>query len=270
MNSFNIIKGYLLSGILFLLLGCSSNSNQNQNAENPFDCEWYPVADSKLSSKENKLDVYVLRYYANNKYVLCADLQFETGTWQHDEQLNAVILKPDSKYNSSKTLYVRDVKTPEGKTVFSIFDENPSEAEPAEIIEVQAVANKGVKDPYSSAFHEWRNKPDATESKEQIKKRVLQYLNFLEAFYEHAIENKLENPGGTWYAQPVKFFNNKVSMAYADELVDWYNCFYNDEQGIEGYKLLSGALMKVKIEGADDNSRNLNCVRQMIAFVQKT
>jgi hypothetical protein len=270
MNRFNNIKGYLFSGILFLLLGCNSMNSKQDAAVNPHDCEWYPVAGSKLSSKENKMDVYVLRYYANNKYVLCADLLFETGTWQQDEQLNAVLLKPDSQYNSAKTMYVRDVKTPEGKTVFSIFNENPTEAEPAEIIEVQAVANKAVKDPFNILLHEWRIKPDAAESKEQIKKRVLQYLNFLEVFYEHAMENSLENPGGTWYAQPVKFYSNKVSMAYADELMDWYNCFYNDEQGIEGYKLLSGALIKVKIEGADDNSRNLNCVRQMIALVQKT
>ena len=31
-------------------------------------------------------------------------------------------------------------------------------------------------------------------------------------------------------------------MAYSNELIDWYNCFFNDEQGIQGYQLISGAL----------------------------
>ena len=58
-------------------------------------------------------------------------------------------------------------------------------------------------------------------------------------------------------------------MAYSNELIDWYNCFFNDEQGIQGYQLISGALMKVKIEGKDDVSRNLNCTEQLLKQIQK-
>ena len=95
------------------------------------------------------------------------------------------------------------------------------------------------------------------------------YLNFLNALYNHAKDNNLENAGGKWYPQPIKFYSNKVSMAYANELTDWYNCFYNEEQGIEGYKLISAALRKVKIKGEDDNSRFINCVEQLLLILRK-
>ena len=58
-------------------------------------------------------------------------------------------------------------------------------------------------------------------------------------------------------------------MAYEDELNDWYNCFFSKEDAVKGYQLMSGSLRKVKIEGEDDLSRNINCLEQLLTEVQK-
>ncbi len=58
-------------------------------------------------------------------------------------------------------------------------------------------------------------------------------------------------------------------MAYENELGDWYTCFFSKEDAVKGYQLISGALMKVKIEGVDDVSRNIHCLEQLLAVVQK-
>jgi hypothetical protein len=58
-------------------------------------------------------------------------------------------------------------------------------------------------------------------------------------------------------------------MAYADELNDLYTCFFSKEDAVKGYQLISGPLRKVKIEGEDDLSRNINCLEQLLTEVQK-
>lgn len=264
MFSKHIYKGYFMVSILFLCNACASHS-QSPESVRMEDAEWYHVPNSKLSSDENKMDVYVLRLYPDNTYTLCADLLFETGKWADDETKEARILTPAVSVNNSPSYYLQDTRTPEGKTVFSFFDVFPFNGEPIERAELKAIENKSTFDPYSPAMHRWRKQPVAQETADQIKARVLQYLKFLQALYAHAVDNNIENPGGSWYAQPIRFYSNKVAMAYANELIDWYSCFYNEQDGIEGYKLISGALQKVKIKGEDDVRRNLDCVEQLIA-----
>jgi hypothetical protein len=264
-----LLKGYFFGSILFLLMSCAAPVKEKTEVVNPEDCEWYVVPGSKLNGEKNLLDMYVLRLYKNGNYVFCADLIYENGTWKFDEEKEMMVLRSKSFETAEQVRFIKDEKDKNGATVFSIYQQIPaSENSKDEVVEVRAITNKSASDPYSSTLHQWRNKPATLESEAAVKSRVIGYLRFLEALYVHAIDNNLENPGGRWYPHPIKFFGNKVSMAYADDLLDWYACFNNEAQGIEGYKLLSGALMKVKIAGDDDNSRNLNCVRQMISLIQ--
>ena len=142
-------------------------------------------------------------------------------------------------------------------------------ANPDELVEVLAITNISKQDPFKKQMHSWRNRPAQQENDVQIKQRVVAYLQFLLALYQHAKDNQLENPGGTWYPQPIKFYSNKVSMAYENELADWYSCFYSKEDAVKGYQLISGALMRAKIKGEDDLSRNINCLEQLLEVVQK-
>jgi hypothetical protein len=266
MRADTLLKGCFLWSILFLLFGCSEEKAAETIKANPKDCEWYVVPESPLNGgTKNRLDMYALRLYADNSYTFCADLLFETGTWSYDEEKQAVVLKCKQGEGAAPLRYVVDEKKKE-KTLFRVYHQYPfNEAGVDEMVEVRAISNQSDNDPYNSSLHEWRKKPAAAESAEQIKTKVMRYLRFLEVLYVHAIDNSLENAGGRWYPQPLQFYSNKVRMAYAEELEDWYNCFYNEAQGIKAYQLLSGALMKVNITGNDNNSRNLNCVRQLIA-----
>mgnify|MGYP006175239373 CR=1 FL=1 len=83
----------------------------------------------------------------------------------------------------------------------------------------------------------------------------------------YSMMNYADIKGGTWYPQPIKFYSNKVSMAYENELGDWYTCFFSKEDAVKGYQLISGALMKVKIEGEADVERNINCIEQLLTSI---
>lgn len=266
-----ILKGYFFWSIPFLFFSCGTSTTAEKKAVDPKDCEWYAVINGKPDQKKfNLLDLYTIRFYPGGDYTLCADLLFEQGKWNFDEQKKLLVLTPTVKDSTENVRYLVDQTLPGDKTQFSFYHGFPlDKSNPDEMIEVQALANQSKADPYNESMNSWRIKPQQQETPEQIQQRVIAYLQFLKALYMHAKENNLENAGGSWYPQPIKFYSNKVSMAYSNELIDWYNCFFSEEQGIQGYQLISGALMKVKIEGKDDVSRNLNCTEQLLKQIQK-
>lgn len=265
LNHINL-KGYFLLNIPFLFLACQTVVSSYDKQVNPKDCEWYVVQNEKKEeNNNNQLDIYVTRFYPEGDYTLCADLLFEQGKWHYDEKKKCLVLTPASKENEDDLRYLVDETLNSTETKFSFYHGAKLErSNPDEIIKVHAIANHSKLDPYHQSIHSWRIKPSQPESPLQIHQRVVAYVHFIKTLYVHAKENNLENVGGSWYPSPIKFYSNKVSMAYSNELTDWYNCFFNEEQGIEGYKLISAALMKVMIKGADDNSRNINCCEQLL------
>jgi hypothetical protein len=266
------LKGCFLLSIPFLYTQCNSAALQKQAKVNPQDCEWHTQEEAEQddSSSLNKLGVYCLRLYPNGAYTLCADLLFERGKWVFDEQKKMLVLTAADKDGIDDVRYIADQTLPNGKTQFSFYHEYPvNKAEPDEMITVAAIANQSEFDPYSNANNSWRKKPASAESAEQIKKRTIAYLNFLLTLFQHQKKNKIETVRKSWYPQPVQFYTNTVRMAYNNEVIDWYNCFYNDEQGIEAYKLIGGALRKVKITGDTDVDRNINCVEQLLVLMNK-
>ena len=267
-----LLKGYFIWSIPFLFLACNSGPDTSKMLPpDPRNCEWYVQQDKEgKNDSGNKLGLYALRFYADGSYTLCADLLFEQGKWAFDAAKKIVVLSPGSGDTTIKERYLIDQSKPESKAQFSFYSSFPvDKANPDELVEVFSITNSSKQDPFKKEIHTWRNRPAQQENDILIKKRVVAYLQFLLAFYQHAKDNDLENPGGTWYPQPIKFYSNKVSMAYEDELADWYTCFYSKEDAVKGYQLISGPLMKVKIEGEDDVTRNIHCLEQLLGAVQK-
>ncbi len=268
-----ILKGYFVWSIPFLLLfACNNNSTSASERKDPQNSEWYVAYNTKDKkvNNTNKLDVYVLRFYPDSTYTLCADLLFEQGTWKFDAQKKLIVLSPDIKNEELSQRYLIDQTSPDKKITFSFYHQYPPDTQnPDEVIQVQSVTNQSSFDPYSKASNAWRQKPLQPETQQQVKQRTIAYLGFLKALYTHAKDNNFDDAGGRWYPKPLKFYSNKVSMAYANELYDWYNCFFNESQAVDAYKLIGGALMKTKIEGKDDLSRNINCVDQLLNEIKK-
>jgi hypothetical protein len=261
------VKGYFLWSIPFLCFACTSNPAVTGSKPDPANCEWYADIENQNHSGSGKLGVYALRFYPDSNYTLCADLLFEQGRWYFDNERKLIVLKNNKQPG---TKYITDQKLPNNQVQFSFYSKARQEnGEAEEIIKVKALTNQSAADPYSSAMHHWRTRPLQHESKLQIQQRVISYMNFLKALYTHAKENKLENAGGTWYARPIQFYSNTVRMAYNNELVDWYACFFSEEQAVEAYSMIAGALQKVKISGDEDNSRNINCIDQLLAILNK-
>ncbi len=266
-----LLKGYFIWSIPFLFLACNSGPDTSKLLPpDPKNCEWYVEEGKDEDDSGDKLGLYALRFYPDGNYTLCADLLFEQGKWAFDAGKKILVLDPESGDTTINERYLIDQSKPKSQAQFSFYSSYPiDKANPDELVNVVAVTNASNKDPFKKEMHGWRNRPAQQENDAQIKQRVIAYLQFLLAFYRHAKENQLENPGGTWYPQPIKFYSNKVSMAYENELADWYTCFFSKEDAVKGYQLISGALMRAKITGEDDLSRNINAVEQLLEVVQK-
>ncbi|MCU0322180.1 MAG: hypothetical protein MUE72_07170 [Chitinophagaceae bacterium] len=58
-------------------------------------------------------------------------------------------------------------------------------------------------------------------------------------------------------------------MAYSNELNDWNRCFFNEEQAVEGYKVFSGVIYKVKLHHKESVAeRNLDMVNQLLEVIE--
>jgi hypothetical protein len=266
-----LIKGYFLWSIPFFILACNNGPVKEAFLPpDPKNCEWYVKPAKEEPSGNNSLGLYALRFYPDGQYTLCADLLFEQGKWSFDAAKKILLLTPSEKTEELTERYLLDEKLDADNTQFSFFSSFPiDKSDPDEFIKVVAVTNLSKSDPYKKEMHQWRKAPAQAENDDQLKQRVLAYLQFLQAFYQHAADNNLEEPSGNWYPQPILFYSNKVRMAYENELSDWYTCFFTKEEAVKGYQLISGALRKVKIEGEDDLSRNINCVEQLLKNLQQ-
>jgi hypothetical protein len=134
----------------------------------------------------------------------------------------------------------------------------------------EGVFNRSKEDPFSPSMNSWRIKPVQEETEEQIKKRTINYLHFLKSLYKYALDNKLVAITRAWYPEPIQmYFANGVRMAYNNEVIDWYQCFYNDEQAIEAYKLLSATMHKLKVPKTETIAeRNIDIINQIEKLIE--
>jgi hypothetical protein len=124
-------------------------------------------------------------------------------------------------------------------------------------------------DPLSLENNTWRIRPMQPETPEQIKKRTVDYLKFVRAYNQHLLDANIIEYTTGWYPKPVLMqFGNGVRMAYDDELNDWYACFYNKDQAIEGYKLMSGSMYYITIHHKENLlDRNIDVIDQLLKLI---
>lgn len=195
------------------------------------------------------------------------------GKWSYQPKSKQIWMVPDSAYLETvrKQVVVMQVESLEGRSMkLSLMRQaNGRYSEPFAKLDMTQGAGNPVKDPFNREFHGFRNKPLTAETPEQIKARVLNYLDFLEAFYRFSSENEITVPETDWFPTPVKMeTTGSIRMAYSDELKDWNACFFNEEQAIEGYKLLSGGFLNVKLKSNKDiHLRNITVVEQLRNYI---
>lgn len=118
----------------------------------------------------------------------------------------------------------------------------------------------------------WRIKPDHKESHAEIRKRVLDHLNFMIAYYQ-MIEDKHWNAFAPMYLQTVvKFYQNGIAIQNEEYMgKKWESCFYDHDDALQGRKILVDALNGIGTypEESTYTAGYLKALKQMKDFLEK-
>lgn len=94
-------------------------------------------------------------------------------------------------------------------------------------------------DPWSPALNKWRLKPAAPEDGAAIKERVRNHLHFMYSFFSFAIREERYWVSQDWFFSVIKPGNNGMALLSVKKIPDeWYNCFYDSTEAMQGYELL--------------------------------
>lgn len=261
------VKSILPLLLAVVVFACSPKKAEETIAPKEF--VWVSTTCDDNSSTTLLCPYSFLRLYENGIFTGGALRGYVTGNWRNDSATNQIWLVP-GKITASEEVYftvfqVQD-KTPVSMDVSVIRDfENTNPIE-NNSMHLKAVPLQFENDPFRPDHQLWREKPVKPESPEQIKQRVKDYLLFLKMFYSFAAANKLERPDTDWFPHPMQMESpGAITMANSAELKDWYACFFSEEQAVEGYKVISGPFMKVKLKGNPDlNERNADVIDQLL------
>jgi hypothetical protein len=237
-----------------------------------------------------------LQLFYGNKLILRSENKFDFvlfdnywhGQWQYDNSSKKLLLTPQNtgtpivfqvdsvglhfmqlKLDSSnfkKLPYFRDTKGAEG----SWFSEKAPvtiDLEPD-----KERYNDESKDPYSEKNNAWRIKPVHPESDKEIKKRVLNHLNFFRLLFTDAYDRNKTVVVYNWFVSPVLPAHNGIALKnYYVIKQGWENCFYDSLQAMQGYQLLNDAFSQRFEYPKNDNPflQRRDMIDSVIANVMK-
>jgi len=102
-----------------------------------------------------------------------------------------------------------------------------------------------AEEPFHISNNQWRIAPRKAESSQQIAARLKANLHFFMLYYKEAIAK--ETATVSFYGLPscLKWYAGGIYLRKKEELDNrWNNCFYNEAQAMEAYKLMDKVLDK--------------------------
>jgi hypothetical protein len=214
-----------------------------------------------------------LRLYENGSFTGSALRGYVSGTWTNDSLNNQIWLRPLGKNSSEEeaTFTVLQILEKKYRKMSVAVTRNAEDFDPERHQTMLLTKNSCnfEYDPFRPDHNLWRNKPTKPETSIEIKDRVLSYLQFLKMFYRFAKENKIENPDTDWFPNPLYLeARGSIRVAYSHELGLWNECFFNEEQAIEGYKVISGPFLNLKLKSNPDlNDRNIIVIDDILSQI---
>lgn len=255
------MKYFLAFAISLFLAGCNPNTKFSLNGD------WFIVQQGYNDQDSSGYENMALSLKSNGSYTHFAANFYNYGNWKWDAQTSRITLTPTSGNPRNGTFVFELIKQEKDQIQIQRILRKGNVLVKRKLVDVW-FGNKNMvaESPFESKYNLWRIKPATPETKEQIRERTFQYLQFLRICFQYQVDNKIESLTHGWYPQPFQLhFVNAARMAYNTELRDWYACFYNEEQAVEAYKLISGTMHKLKVHNKETLAeRNLDLIIQLL------
>ena len=234
---------------------------------------WYAFKCMDADNEEILCPYSYIRLHKNKTFIAGALRGYSAGTWQKDTAAKVIFLMPDassSQDERAKTLLQINYHSANYLNLIMARSEVDITNGNLQLLRMRpAIIQEGA-DPFLTSMQQWRSKPAKPESPDELKTRVVAYLTFLNNFYAFAANNKMDHPDTDWFPNVMKMDNpGMVRLSYTTELKDWYDCFYSEEQAVEGYKIISGPFTKITLKKMNDiNERNHDVILQILDLIK--
>ena len=236
---------------------------------------WYANKCTDANNEEILCPYSYIRLQKNGKFFAAALRGYASGDWQKLTSKDATVLVLDMDSTTAideAAPAAFKITYHSAKYLNLVMARSESDVANGNLTLLRMRPGKVMSedDPFTPNMQSWRIKPAKAESPDEIKARTVSYLQFLEKFYGFAARNKIDNADTDWFPNVIKMDNpGSVRLTYSSELKDWYQCFFSEEQAIEGYKIISGPFLNVQLKKMDDlNERNMDVLQQIMEQIK--
>lgn len=197
----------------------------------------------------------VVYFFKDMTYTAIIDDSLFTGNYKFNSQETKIII---SNINNQEEISLEN----EGKINLK-YDNHVSKYLKDKSIEISN------DNPYHLSNQKWRVKSHLSESKQQVKNRVLQYLNFCKSKFEWGLENDIYYLDGD-SVSPIEFSSGGI--LFSDESLKEWKPIFNSE---ENWSLANQILIKnlprdYKFKEVNNNFENYRDIIQLyISNVEK-
>jgi hypothetical protein len=110
-------------------------------------------------------------------------------------------------------------------------------------------------DPWSPAMNRWRLKPSQAESRQQVKERVRNHLQFMNSFFDFICRDERFWVSQDWFFSIIKTGRTGTALISEKNIPrKWFDCFYDSAQAREGYYMMKTAFHSdVKVPDEDNS-----------------
>lgn len=124
-------------------------------------------------------------------------------------------------------------------------------------------------DPYLASYNQWRVKATHKETDKEIHERVRGHVEFMQLYFENALETGARSVSECNLASPFEIFNNGVSMRKFEDINDWKDLFFDEADAKKGYQVVKDA-METRFKLAKTNSAfelNADIFRKLLKVI---
>ncbi len=109
-------------------------------------------------------------------------------------------------------------------------------------LDLQREKRAKIADPYTRDMNRWREKARHKESLTEIRERLKNHVAFMKVYFENAIEIGLGTVSEPNLASPFEVFTNGIRLRKFEEIKDWQDLFFDNEDAKNGYMMLDKAM----------------------------
>ena len=193
-------------------------------------------ADGLEGMQENsKFEIPYRSFYFSTKgtFVKNPRNTFDYGNWIYDDAAKTITL--NNSIDRAKDIYkIAKITTDE----LTLVNVGVNSATNLKFIAPGKRFKNANDEPYFLENNRWRIKPKNKESDSAIHQRLKENLYFFILFYKSALA-KADKTVSFWgLPSCFKWYGGAIFIKKKDELKEnWINCFYNEEQAMQAYKL---------------------------------